>query len=107
MATNLEYVNYVCKQIEKVGNIRYKKMFGEYMIYVNDKPIITVCDCTPYVKQLDVIKPMMKDADKGYPYKGAKECYILDIDDALFSKKVIEKIEQVTPIPKPRKNKNN
>lgn len=105
MATNLEYINYICKQIEGVGSIRYKKMFGEYIIYVNDKPVITVCNCTPYVKQLDEIKSLMKDADKGYPYEGAKECYILDIDDGKLSKKVIGELERLTPVPKPRKSK--
>ena len=39
MATTVEYIEYVCEQIREIGDIRYKKMFGEYMIYVNDKPV--------------------------------------------------------------------
>ena len=35
MATTKEYVEYVCEQIEGVGDIRFRKMFGEYMIYVS------------------------------------------------------------------------
>ena len=46
---------------------------------------------------------MMKSAQTGYPYKGAKEHYILDIDNSDFCKEIISKIEEVTPIPKPRK----
>jgi DNA helicase-2/ATP-dependent DNA helicase PcrA len=36
-----------------VGAVRYKKMFGEYMVYVNEKPILLVCDNTVFVKILD------------------------------------------------------
>ena len=36
MATSIDYIDYVCEQIRGVGEIRYKKMFGEYMVYVYD-----------------------------------------------------------------------
>ena len=103
MATSIEYIEFVCEQISGVGVIRYKKMFGEYMVYVDDKPILLVCDSTVYVKKLDEISEQMQDADTGYPYNGAKEHYILDIDDANFSKEVIEKLKEIIPIPKPKK----
>ena len=105
MATSLTFINYVCEQLEGIGSIRYRKMFGEYMIYLNDKPVITVCDNTPFVKKLDVICDMMTDAGVGIPYNGAKEHYILDIDNPDFSKEVVLKIEEVTPIPKSKKKK--
>lgn len=103
MATTNEYIEYVCEQIKGIGEIRYKKMFGEFMVYVNNKPVITVCDNIPYVKELDCIKTMMQNANKGYPYKGAKEHYILDIDNSEFCKLVVMELEKVTPIPKMKK----
>lgn len=106
MATSNEYIEYVCDQIKGVGEIRFKKMFGEFMIYVNDKPVIIVCDNIPFVKKLDCIQDMMQKAETGYPYKGAKEHYVLDIDDVAFCKNVIAKVEKITPVPKPRKKKN-
>ena len=103
MSTTNEYIEYVCQQIEGIGDIRYKKMFGEFMVYVNNKPVIIVCNNSAFVKKLDCIEQMMKSAQTGYPYKGAKEHYILDIDNSDFCKEIISKIEEVTPIPKPRK----
>ncbi len=103
MATTIEYIEYVCEQINGIGEIRYKKMFGEYMVYVNDKPVIIVCDNTAFVKKLPCIEKEMKEAQTGYPYKGAKEHYILDIDNAEFCKSIIMEVEKVTPLPKPRK----
>jgi TfoX/Sxy family transcriptional regulator of competence genes len=106
VATSLEYIEYVCDQIRGVGEVRYKKMFGEYMAYINDKPVLLVCDNTVYVKCLDCISGKMKDAQLGEPYKSAKVHYILDIEDSDFSKEVILELEKVTPLPKPRKKKS-
>lgn len=103
MATTNEYIEYVCEQIKGIGEVRYKKMFGEFMVYVNDKPVMTVCDNTPFVKKLDCIAEKMKDAETGYPYKGAKEHYVLNIDNAEFCKEILSEVEKVTPLPKQKK----
>lgn len=103
MATTQEYIEYVCEQITGVGEIRYKKMFGEYMVYVNEKPVLIVCNSTVYVKQLPEINDLMEGAIVGFPYKGAKEHYILDIDNSELCKKVVIELEKVTPIPKKKK----
>ena len=105
MATSLDFVEYVCEQISGVGTIRYRKMFGEYMVYVNEKPLLLVCDNTVFIKELDCVSEIMKDADKGFPYDGAKEHYILDIDDSEFSKEVITILDSVIPVPKPKRKK--
>lgn len=106
MATTNEYIEYVCEQIRGIGEIRYQKMFGEFMVYINHKPIIIVCDNVPFVKKLDVIEENMKHAQTGYPYKGAKEHYVLDIDDIELCKTVLTQIQKVTPLPKPKKKKS-
>jgi TfoX/Sxy family transcriptional regulator of competence genes len=80
-------------------------MFGEYMVYVNDKPILLICDDTVYVKPCDCIRDLMTNADMGAPYQGAKEHYILDIDDSARSREIVTLLEQVTPVPAPRKKK--
>ena len=50
MATSKEYIEFVCEQLAGTENVRYRKMFGEYMVYVNDKPTLLVCDNTVMVK---------------------------------------------------------
>lgn len=86
-----------------MGDVRYKKMFGEYMVYINNKPILLVCNSIVYVKELDEIKELMANADKGFPYKGAKEQYVLDIDDLDLVKDVVKTLESIIPVPKPRR----
>jgi len=88
-----------------VGIVTYKKMFGEYMVYINAKPILLVCDNTVYVKMLDEIQQEMQGESIGVPYKGAKQHYILNIDNSDFSKNIISILEPITPLPKPKKKK--
>ncbi len=106
MATTVDYIEYVCEQISGIGFIRYKKMFGEYMVYVNDKPVLLVCDNTVFIKKHESIADMMQDAQLGFPYNGAKEHYILNIDDSELSKEIAAELEKVTPLPKKRKEKS-
>ena len=105
MATSQDYIEFVCGQIKGDYSVRYKKMFGEYMVYANDKPILLVCDNCVYVKILNELSDLMSDADRGIPYDGSKEHYILDIENSDLVSKVIEVLERITPLPKPRKKK--
>jgi TfoX/Sxy family transcriptional regulator of competence genes len=105
MATTSDFIEYVCEQIEGSGAVRYKKMFGEYMVYVDDKPILLVCDNTVFVKILPATDALCTECDKGFPYGGAKEHYILDVDDADLLKKAVAALEPVTPLPKAKKGK--
>ncbi|NLY37346.1 MAG: transcriptional regulator [Tissierellia bacterium] len=105
MATSLEFIEFICEQITGSGEIRYRKMFGEYMVYVNNRPLLLICDNTVYVKKLAALKDIMEDSETAIPYKGAKEHYILDIDDFELSRKVIAILEAITSIPVKRKKK--
>jgi TfoX/Sxy family transcriptional regulator of competence genes len=107
MASSLDFVEFICEQIHDTGEIRFRKMFGEYIVYVNDKPLLLVCDDTVFVKILPETAKLMSDCETGFPYDGAKEHYILDIDNADFAKEVIEVLKPIIPVPKPKKKKIN
>jgi TfoX/Sxy family transcriptional regulator of competence genes len=104
VASDIDFVNYVIDQINGVGITSYRKMFGEYLVYINQKPIILICDNTAYVKKMDCVKEFLEMEETGYPYNGAKEHYILDIDNSEMVKKIVGVLEKVIPIPK-KKNK--
>lgn len=90
MATDKTYIDFVCEQLPSSRPFRYKKMFGEYMIYIDEKPIFTVCDNTLFVKILPEAKDLMSGCAVGTPYPGAKECYIVDVEDRDFLEKTID-----------------
>ncbi|MDR0515515.1 MAG: TfoX/Sxy family protein [Fibromonadaceae bacterium] len=105
MASDIDFVNYVIDQIKDVGVVSQKKMFGEYMVYVNQKPIILICNNTAYVKKLDCVKEFHKTEEADYPYKGAKEHYMLDVDNRDVLKHIVQALEKVILVPK-KKNKS-
>jgi len=105
MAASLEYVDFVCKQLEGIGIIRSKKMFGDYCVYVNEKPLLLCCDNTTYISKHKAIDSLMQGAECGIPYPGAKERYILDIEHGSEARAIVSALEIVTPFPKPKKEK--
>lgn len=103
MATSPEYLAFVLEQLPPLWDIRSRKMFGEYMVYLNDKPILTLCDNTVFVKKLPVLHDILSNAPCGCPYEGAKECYILDVEDHQLTERVLTLAEAATPVPKPKR----
>jgi TfoX/Sxy family transcriptional regulator of competence genes len=93
-----------------VGAVHYKKMFGEYMVYVNDKPILLVCDDTIFVKPISEIAERFADVPMDYPYSpekypGVKKHYVVDVDDRELLCEIVGILEPIIPVPKPRKRR--
>jgi hypothetical protein len=103
MSTSVDFIAYVAEQLAHTGTVRTKKMFGEYMVYINEKPLVIVCDSTPMVKKLPCLDGLLTET--GFPYAGAKEHYILDVDDKERTEQVIAALDAVTPFPKPKQPK--
>ena len=66
MASDKEYIDFVCTQLEGAGNVRARKMFGDWCIYIDEMPVILVCDEICYVKKLPELAPFMPDAECGF-----------------------------------------
>lgn len=103
MACSPEYIDFVCEVLTPLGEVRYRKMMGDYVIYVNDKCVITACDNNAFIKKLDCIAPLMADAETGCAYAGAKEGYILDFSDQRKVREVISALWDALPFPKKKK----
>lgn len=104
MATDLSYIQFVIEQL-RGEEATYKKMFGEYMVYVEGKPVFTVCDNTVFVKKYAEIEHLMANADVGFPYEGAKEHYVMDVENAELTEKVVAILKEIVPVPKKRVKK--
>ena len=100
MACTSEFIESICDMLAPLGEIRSRKMMGDYVIYVNEKCVITACDNIAYVKKLPCIADMMTDAECGCPYKGAKEAYILDLSETRKAITIIKTLWEHLPFPK-------
>ncbi len=104
MACSQDYIDFVCSQLSGSGVIRTRKMFGDWCIYVDEKAVILVCDEQCYVKKHKAIDDLMHDSQVGFPYDGAKEHYILDIEHSDKAKLIVSKLVEALPYPKKKTN---
>ncbi len=106
MATSIDFIEYLMEKLSEIKyEFRYRKMFGEYYVYANDKPILLVCDNTVFIKMLPELEDLMKDSETGPPYPSAKDFYILDVENKNTLNYAVEILERNTSIPKSKKKK--
>ncbi len=104
MACTTEFIDRICETLAPLGEVRHRKMMGDYVIYLNDKCVITACDNCAFIKKLECIAPLMADAETGSPYEGAKEAYILDFSRRQHALQVIATLWEALPMPKKKKS---
>ena len=106
MATSQAFMEYV---LEVLGDlpvmINYRRMFGEYCLYANGKPIGLICDDTVYLKPLPLPEIETSDIVMAPPFPGAKGYYKIDIDDVERFRAMVIVIEPLASYPKERKKK--
>lgn len=103
MACSAEYIDFICDVLAPLGEVRSRKMMGDYVIYLNEKCVITACDNIAFVKKLPCIASLMSDAELGCAYPGAKEAYILDFSDQHKAREVVSILWEALPFPKTKK----
>lgn len=103
MACSSEYIDFICEVLSPLGDVRSRKMMGDYVIFVNEKCVITACDNNAFIKKLDCIASLMEDAETGCAYESAKEGYILDFSDTRKAREVISILWEALPFPKKKK----
>ena len=103
MASSPEFVAYICEQLDGLGTVRSRKMFGDYMVYLNDKPVVILCDDRVMVKMLPCLAGLLAGRPTQPPYEGAREHYLLDPDNRDTLREAARMAEEATPLPKKRK----
>ena len=108
MATSDDYIEFVMERLESAGThleFWYRRMFGEYCIYADEKPLLFVCDNTVFIKRLVELSDLLAHCDSGEPYPGAKGWAILDVECEKRLGEIISLLYKVKPLPKPKKRK--
>ena len=105
MASDINFVEFIVDQIGNSGSIRYRKMFGEYAIYCNDKVVALVCNDQLFVKPTKAGRSFIGNVVEAPAYSGAKPSFLIDdqLEDREWLSKLIELTEEELPKPKPKK----
>ena len=106
MACNSELVQYIAEQCSGAGEIRTRKMFGDYGIYCDEKIFGLICDNQLFIKITEAGKAMFPNLETASPYEGAKPHFLFsDIDDRDAFSKFVQITCQELPEPKRRKDR--
>ena len=106
MASNPEYVQYIADQLGEAGQITYRKMFGEYGMYVDGKIFAVICDNQLFIKITEAGRKLRLELEEAPPYEGAKNYLLVeDIDDQEALVELVKATGAELPAPKPKKPK--
>ncbi|MFH1765031.1 MAG: TfoX/Sxy family protein [Gemmatimonadota bacterium] len=107
MASDQDFVDFIVDQLENTGDIRSRKMFGEYAIYCDGKVTALVCDNQLFVKPTEAGRSFIGKVVEAPPYPGAKNSFL--IEDGFEDRDWISELVRITakelPEPKPKKKK--
>lgn len=105
MSTEPSFIDYILETARFGSRLTYRKMFGEYALYLDEKVIAFACDNSLFIKPSAAVSRLAPDLPKGPPYPGAKDYPIADelLDDPDALRRLIEETAALMPLPKPKK----
>ncbi len=105
MASKQKFVDFIIEQIGFAEQVTYKKMFGEYTLYFDNKLFGLVCDNKLFIKPTQSGREYINEVIEASPYPGAKPCFLIEekLDDREWLGKLISITVIELPEPKPKK----
>ena len=98
MASSREYLEFVLEQLADAGDVTYRKMMGEYVIYCRGRVVGGIYDDRFLVKPVESAKRLMPDAPRELPYAGGREMLLVEnIDDREFLKRLLDSMADELP----------
>jgi TfoX/Sxy family transcriptional regulator of competence genes len=108
MASDQRIADYICEQANLPGQLSYRKMFGEYALYMDGKVIAFICDNLLYLKPTPEARGILGQPVEAPPYPGAKLYFQLgdEIEDRDQLRQLFRVTWSVLPMPKPKAPKD-
>ncbi len=105
MASDKDLVDYIVEQMEEAGEIRSRKMFGEYAVYCNGKVVALICDNRLLVRPTEAGRAFIGQVEEDFPYPGAKPHFLIrdGFEDREWIGELIRITEKETPEPKSKR----
>ena len=107
MATSLEFLEYVAERLDLGSRLTYKRLFGEYALYIDGKVTAFACDTSLFIKPSPAVETLAPALPRRPPYPGAKDYPVADelLDDADLLRQLILETAVLMPPPKPKAKK--
>jgi TfoX/Sxy family transcriptional regulator of competence genes len=107
MGTDPSFAAYVLDQAAEAGDVRVRRMFGEYALYVGEKVVGFLCDDQAFLKATQGGRALLVTVIEGLPYPGAKPHLLLadELDDRALLVALLLQTAQELPEPAPKRSK--
>ena len=110
MGSSVGTVQFICDQAGLGKRLTFRKMFGEYALYLDGKVVALICDDQLFLKPTPEGLKLLGKVSEAPPFPGAKNFYLLssELDDA----EVLSEALRVTarallePRPKPVRSRS-
>ncbi|MEJ2206723.1 MAG: TfoX/Sxy family protein [Gemmatimonadota bacterium] len=105
MGSDLEFVTYVVDQCEEDLALTYKRMFGEFGLYAQEKFVGAICDNRLFVKPTEGGRSFIGEVVEAPPYPGARPSFLIEdqIDDGAWLSELLRVTARELPAPRPKR----
>ncbi len=105
MATDHSTLEFLLDQLAALPGVTARRMFGEYCLYLDGKPVGLVCDDQLYLKPTPAGRARLDLAVEDRPYPGARPHLLVAPDqweDAAWLCDLVAATAAELPAPKPK-----
>jgi len=108
MTTRASTIEFLLDQLSALPSVSARRMFGEYCLYCDGKPVALVCDDQLFLKPTDAGRALIGTPPDGTPFPTARPHFLISADlwdDAEHLCRLVRATADVLPVPKPKARK--
>ena len=104
MGSNIGTVQFICDQAGLGKRLTFRKMFGEYALYLDGKVVALICDDQLFLKPTPEGLGFLGTVTEAPPFPGAKNFYLLssELDDIDRLSGALRVTARALPEPRPK-----
>ncbi len=107
MASSKDYLLFVLDCLSEVEGISYRRMMGEYVLYMHGKVAAFICDDRLLVKNVPAAHRVLQNPPMQKLFEGSKDMiFIEDVENMALMAELFEAIYPELPEPKPKKRRS-
>ena len=104
MASDSRTVTFIADQGGLGSRLTFKRMFGEYALYLDGKVVALVCDNKLFLKPTEAGRALLGAPTEAQAYPGSRHYFLLEeeLEDPDLLRRALEVTASTLPMPKPK-----